>query len=97
MMLYLPSKPCAKKPRMKPSEAIQAAIIAYRRMKANERYLGTGELDTANDIPAKPNERLKKLSARNMKTTHIFTVDKADFDTYRTRTGKPFNRLWVND
>ncbi|MEI6708085.1 MAG: hypothetical protein WCK96_13230 [Methylococcales bacterium] len=36
------------------------------------------------------------LAAR-LKTTHIFTVDKADFDTYRTRTGKVFNRLWVND
>ena len=36
------------------------------------------------------------LAAR-LKTTHIFTVDKADFDTYRTRSGKPFNRLWVKD
>lgn len=36
------------------------------------------------------------LAAR-LKTTHIFTVDKADFDTYRTRSGKPFNRLWVEN
>ena len=36
------------------------------------------------------------LAAR-LKTTHIFTVDKADFSMYRTRTGKPFNCLWVND
>jgi predicted nucleic acid-binding protein len=34
------------------------------------------------------------LAAR-LKTTHIFTIDRADFDTYRTRSGKPFNRLWV--
>jgi predicted nucleic acid-binding protein len=36
------------------------------------------------------------LAAR-LKTTHIFTVDKADFDTYRTRSGKAFNRLWINN
>lgn len=36
------------------------------------------------------------LAAR-LKTTHIFTIDRADFDTYRTRSGKPFNRLWVKD
>lgn len=34
------------------------------------------------------------LAAR-LKTTQIFTVDKSDFDTYRTRAGKPFNRLWI--
>ncbi|MFZ4504310.1 MAG: type II toxin-antitoxin system VapC family toxin [Methylovulum sp.] len=36
------------------------------------------------------------LAAR-LKTTHIFTIDKADFETYRTRSGKPFNRLWVKN
>jgi predicted nucleic acid-binding protein len=36
------------------------------------------------------------LAAR-LKTNYIFTVDKADFDTYRTRSGKSFNRLWIND
>jgi uncharacterized protein len=36
------------------------------------------------------------LAAR-LKTTHIFTIDRADFDTYRTRSGKRFNRLWVKD
>jgi predicted nucleic acid-binding protein len=36
------------------------------------------------------------LAAR-LKTTHIFTMDRADFDTYRTRSGKAFNRLWVKN
>ncbi len=36
------------------------------------------------------------LAAR-LKTTHIFTIDRTDFNTYRTRAGKPFNRLWVNN
>ncbi len=35
--------------------------------------------------------------AYKLKTTYIFTVDKADFDTYKTLSGKPFNRLWVKD
>jgi hypothetical protein len=46
---------------MKPSKAIQAAILAYRRMKANERYLGTGELDTANDHPSETKRAIKKV------------------------------------
>jgi len=35
--------------------------------------------------------------AHKLKTAYIFTVDKADFDTYRTLSGKPFMRLWVKD
>ncbi|MDO8417563.1 MAG: hypothetical protein Q7S87_15275 [Agitococcus sp.] len=35
--------------------------------------------------------------ASRLKTTHIFTVDRADFTVYRTRAGKPFTRLWVQD
>ncbi len=35
--------------------------------------------------------------ASRLKTTHIFTVDRADFTAYRTRTGRPFTRLWVKD
>ncbi|NOS88435.1 MAG: hypothetical protein HOP34_07805 [Methylococcaceae bacterium] len=45
-------KALCKETRMKPSKAILAAIIAYRRMNANDRYLGTGELDTASDHPS---------------------------------------------
>ncbi len=35
--------------------------------------------------------------ASRLRTVHIFTVDRADFTTYRTRSGKPFARLWVQD
>jgi uncharacterized protein len=35
--------------------------------------------------------------ASRLKTSHIFTVDRADFDVYRTKTGKPFTRLWIED
>lgn len=35
--------------------------------------------------------------ASRLRTVNIFTVDRADFATYRTRTGKPFARLWVED
>ena len=42
-------KTFCKETRMKPSKAIQAAIVAYRRMRANEKYLGTGELDLSDD------------------------------------------------
>ena len=34
--------------------------------------------------------------AGRLKTTRIFTVDRADFTTYRTRNGKPFAKLWVD-
>ena len=54
-------KSLCKETRMKPSKAIQAAIIAYRRMKANERYLGTGELDTSNDHPSATKRDIKKI------------------------------------
>jgi hypothetical protein len=54
-------KALCKETRMKPSKAIQAAIIAYRRMKANECYLGTGELDAANDHPSETKRAVKKV------------------------------------
>ena len=54
-------KTLCKETRMKPSKAIQAAILAYRRMKANERYLGTGELDSANDHPSETKRTIKKV------------------------------------
>ena len=36
-----------KETRMNPSKAIQTALLAYRRMRANEKYLGKGELNPA--------------------------------------------------
>jgi hypothetical protein len=53
-------KALCKETRMKPSKAIQAAITAYRRMKANEKYLGTGELDLSNDHPSQTKAAVKK-------------------------------------
>jgi hypothetical protein len=41
-----------KETRMKPSKAVQAAILAYRRMIVNERYLGTGELENTLQKPS---------------------------------------------
>jgi len=35
--------------------------------------------------------------ANRLKSSYIFTVDRSDFDVYRTKTGKPFTRLWVAD
>lgn len=35
--------------------------------------------------------------AGRLRSVNIFTVDRADFATYRTRGGKPFSRLWVED
>ncbi|HRH92469.1 MAG TPA: PIN domain-containing protein [Agitococcus sp.] len=35
--------------------------------------------------------------ANRLKSSYIFTVDRADFTVYRTKTGKPFTRLWVHD
>ena len=35
--------------------------------------------------------------ANHLKSSHIFTVDRADFAVYRTKTGKPFTRLWVSE
>lgn len=60
-------KALCKETRMKPSKAIQAAIIAYRRMKANECYLGTGELDTANDHPSETKRDIKKIIQNKLK------------------------------
>jgi len=53
-------KALCKETRMNPSKAIQAAITAYRRMKANEKYLGTGELDSSNDHPSYTKAAAKK-------------------------------------
>ena len=33
--------------------------------------------------------------ASRLKSSHIFTVDRTDFDVYRTKAGKPFTRLWL--
>lgn len=54
-------KALCKENRMKPSKAIQAAITAYRRMKANEKYLGTGELDLSDDHPSETKRNVKKV------------------------------------
>lgn len=54
-------KALCKETRMKPSKAIQAAITAYRRMKANEKYLGTGELDLSDDHPSETKRNVKKV------------------------------------
>ena len=35
--------------------------------------------------------------ASRLRSLNIFTVDRADFATYRTRNGKSFSRLWVGD
>ncbi len=43
-------KALCKETRMTPSKTIQAAITAYRRMSANEKYLGKGELDLVEDL-----------------------------------------------
>jgi hypothetical protein len=53
-------KAFCKETRMKPSKAIQAAIVAYRRMKANESYLGTGELDLADEVSNETTGKVKK-------------------------------------
>ena len=54
-------KALCKETHMKPSIAIQAAITAYRRMKANEKYLGTGELDLADNHPNPTKAAIKKI------------------------------------
>lgn len=37
------------------------------------------------------------LLADKIKTVNILTVDRADFETYRTLSGKPFKRLWLKE
>jgi hypothetical protein len=54
-------KTLCKETRMNPSKAIQAAILAYRRAKANESYLGTGELDHSNDHPSETKRHVKNV------------------------------------
>jgi hypothetical protein len=53
-------KALCKETRMTPSKTIQAAITAYRRMSANEKYLGKGELDLTDDHPNDIKQLLKK-------------------------------------
>jgi predicted transcriptional regulator len=49
-----------KDTRMNPSKAIQEAITAYRRQRANEQYLGTGLLDLSEDHPSETKRAVKK-------------------------------------
>ena len=49
-----------KDTRMNPSKAIQEAITAYRRQRANEKYLGTGLLDLSEDHPSEAKRAVKK-------------------------------------
>lgn len=43
-----------KETRMNPSKIIQAVVLEYRRMRANEKYLGKGEL--VRQCPTNSNE-----------------------------------------
>jgi hypothetical protein len=45
-------KVLCKDTRMNPSKALHEAITAYRRQRANEKYLGTGLLDLSEDYPS---------------------------------------------
>lgn len=54
-------KELCKETRMKPSKAIQTMITAYRRMRANEKYLGTGELDLSSDHPNQTKQSIKNI------------------------------------
>ena len=54
-------KALCKETRMTPSKTIQAAITAYRRMSANEKYLGKGELDLVEEHPSESKQLLKKI------------------------------------
>jgi predicted transcriptional regulator len=53
-------KALCKDTRMSPSEAIQQAIRAYRRQRANDKYLGAGLLDLAEDHPSETKRTIKK-------------------------------------
>jgi hypothetical protein len=46
--------------RMKPARAIQEAITAYRRQRANEKYLGAATLDLSEDHPSEIKRDVKK-------------------------------------
>ncbi len=52
-------KALCKETRMKPSKVIQAMITNYRRMRANEKYLGKGELDLSDDHPSGTKRQIK--------------------------------------
>jgi|GEM_PF-4670670 len=49
-----------KETRMKPSKAIQEAITAYRRQRANEKYLGAGRLDLSEENMTETKRAVKK-------------------------------------
>lgn len=53
-------KALCRETRMNPSKTIQAAMLAYRRMRANEKYLGKGELDLAVEHPQAIKHEIKK-------------------------------------
>jgi predicted transcriptional regulator len=53
-------KALCKETRMNPSKTIQAAVLAYRRMRANEKYLGKGELDLTGNHPDETKQMIKK-------------------------------------
>lgn len=53
-------KTLCKETRMNPSKTIQAAVLAYRRMRANEKYLGKGELDLIGNHPDQTKQMIKK-------------------------------------
>lgn len=46
--------------KLNPSQVIQEAITAYRRQRANEKYLGTGLLDLSDDHPSETKQSIKK-------------------------------------
>lgn len=49
-----------KEAKMNPSAAIMAAVMAYRRQRANELYLGTGLLELVEDHPSETKRAVKK-------------------------------------
>jgi hypothetical protein len=46
--------------RMKPARAVQEAITAYRRQRANEKYLGAATLDLSEDHPSETKRVVKE-------------------------------------
>ena len=53
-------KALCKETQMSPSKTVQSAIMAYRRMVANEKFLGKGVLDLVDDHPNETKGLLKK-------------------------------------
>lgn len=56
--------------RMKPSRVIQDAILAYRRQRANEKYLGSGVLDLSEDGL----DETKKVVKKALKDKHGYSA-----------------------